>query len=65
MTVVNLGAQPAKEAVLHVERFCKSNGGTASEAEDAINAIEHECMASKAALAGHPLAAEPTRDDSH
>ena len=52
-TVVYLRAQPAKEAALRVERFCKSNGGTPSEAEEAINALEHDCAALKAALAGH------------
>jgi CheY-like chemotaxis protein len=60
-TVVYLGADPAKEAALHVERFCKSSGGTPSEAEEAINALEQKCIALKAALAGHPLAAEPTQ----
>ena len=63
-TVVYLGAQPAKEAALRVERFCKSIGGTPSEAEDAINALEHECIVLKAALSVHPLATEPMRDDS-
>jgi hypothetical protein len=64
-TVVYLGAQPAKEAALRVERFCKSSGGTASEAEEAINAFEHECIALKAALSRHPLAAESWQGDSH
>jgi hypothetical protein len=59
-TMVYLGAQPAKEAALRVERFCKSSGGTPAEAEEAINAIEHECIALKAALCKHPLAVEPT-----
>jgi HPt (histidine-containing phosphotransfer) domain-containing protein len=63
-TVVYLGAQPAKEAALRVERFCKSSGGTPPEAEEAINALEHECIALKATLARHPLAAAPTRDTS-
>ena len=58
--VVYLGAQPAKEAALRVERFCKSSGGIPSEAEEAINALEHECIALKAALSKHPLATEPT-----
>ena len=58
-TVVYLGAEPAKEAALRVERFCKSSDGTPSEAEEAINALEHECIALKAALAQHPLASEP------
>jgi two-component system sensor histidine kinase/response regulator len=62
-TVVYLGAQPAKEAALHVERFCKSSGGTPSEAEAAIAALEHECKALKAALSEHPLAAESKQID--
>jgi signal transduction histidine kinase/DNA-binding NarL/FixJ family response regulator len=64
-TVVYLGAQPAKEAALRVERFCKSSGGTASEAEEAVHALEHECIALQAALAGHPLAAKLMRGNSH
>jgi PAS domain S-box-containing protein len=58
-TVVYLGAQPATEAARRVERFCKPSGGTPSEAEEAINALEHECIVLKAALSKHPLAAEP------
>jgi hypothetical protein len=60
-TVVYLGAQPAKEAALRVERFCTSSGGTPAEAEEAIHALEHECLVLKTALTGHPLAAEPTQ----
>ncbi len=48
-TVVYLGAEIAKQAALRVERFCKSSGGTAAEAEEAINALEHECVVLKAA----------------
>ena len=59
-TVVYLGAQRAKEAALRVERFCMSPGGTPSEAEEAIDALEHECAELKTVLAGHRLAAEPT-----
>ena len=33
-----------------------------SEAEDAVNALEQECVALKAALNHHLLAAEPTPD---
>jgi signal transduction histidine kinase/DNA-binding NarL/FixJ family response regulator len=62
-TVVYLGAQPAKAAALRVERFCGSNGGTPSEAAEAVNALEHECLVLKAALTGHPLAAEPKQGD--
>ena len=57
-TVVYLGAHPAKDAALRVERFCKSSDGTPSEAEEAIDALDRECIALKAALAEHPLAAE-------
>jgi PAS domain S-box-containing protein len=64
-TVVYLGAEPAKEAALRVERFCKCPGGTASEAQDAINALEHECISLKAALAGHPLATDPAQGGFH
>jgi PAS domain S-box-containing protein len=49
-TVVFLAAHPAEEAALQVERFCKSGGGSRSDAEDAVNALEHECLALKAAL---------------
>ena len=59
-TVVYLGAESAKQAALRVERFCRSSGGTPAEAEVAINALEQECLALKAALSEHPLAAEPT-----
>jgi two-component system sensor histidine kinase/response regulator len=52
-TVVYLGAQPAKEAALRVERFCRSSGGTPSEADEAINGMERECILLKAALAGY------------
>ena len=62
-TVVYLGAEPAKEAALRVERFCKSSGGTLDEAEEAINALEQQCGVLRAALTGHPLAAEPKQDD--
>lgn len=60
-TVVYLGAQPAKEAAVRVERFCKSDVGTPSEAEEAVNALQHECIVLKAALSAHPLATEPTQ----
>ncbi len=61
-TVVYLGAQPAQQAALRVERFCKSDGGTSSEAEEAVNALEHECIVLKAALVQHPLASERTQE---
>jgi HPt (histidine-containing phosphotransfer) domain-containing protein len=62
-TLVYLGAEPAKEAALGVERFSTSIGETASAAEEAINTLEHECIALKAVLSEHPLAAEPSQGD--
>jgi PAS domain S-box-containing protein len=62
-TVVYLGAHPAKEAALRVERFCKCGGGTPAEAEEAVTALERECMALKAVLAEHPLAVESKQGD--
>ncbi len=64
-TVAYLGAQPAREAAVRVERFCKSNGGTRFEAEEAVNALEHECNVLKAVLRAHPVAAGSTRDNLH
>jgi HPt (histidine-containing phosphotransfer) domain-containing protein len=58
-TVVYLGAQSALEAALCVERFYHAGDGTPSEAEEAINALERECLALRTALVKHPLAAEP------
>jgi HPt (histidine-containing phosphotransfer) domain-containing protein len=63
-TVVYLGAEPAKQAATHVERFSLTSDGTASQAEQAVNALERECLALRAALTGHPLAAGPAQDDS-
>jgi CheY-like chemotaxis protein len=57
-TVVYIGAEPAKQAILRVEQFCKSSGGASSEVEEAINSLEQECLMLKAALHGHPLAAD-------
>jgi HPt (histidine-containing phosphotransfer) domain-containing protein len=57
--LVYLGAEPAKQAALRVERFCQSSGGTVSEAEEAINALERACKALKTALSEHLRAAEP------
>ena len=62
-TAVYLGVQPVEEAALCVERFCVSSGGTSSEAEEAINALEHECMVLKGVLSEHPLAADPAQSD--
>ncbi len=57
-TIVYLAAEPAKEAALGVERFCKSSDPP-SEAEKAVNVLEHECLVLKAVLLGHRPAAEP------
>jgi CheY-like chemotaxis protein len=58
-TVVYLGAEPATRAARRVERFCTGEDDTASEAEEAVNGLEHECLVLKAALREHPLATEP------
>lgn len=62
-TVVYLGAGLAQHAADRVERFYGSGGGTPSEAEEAVNALERECVVLKAALIEHPLTAEPTHDN--
>ena len=56
-TAVYLAAQAVEEAALRVERLDASSGGTASEARDAINALEHECRLLRGVLGEHPLAA--------
>ena len=48
-TVVYLGAEPATEAALVVERFCTS-GGEPADAEEAVGALEKECILLKQAL---------------
>jgi HPt (histidine-containing phosphotransfer) domain-containing protein len=62
-TLAYLGAESAKEAALRVERFYKSGGGTRIEVAEAIDALEHECLALEAALRGHPFLVEPSPDD--
>ena len=52
-TVVYLGAKPAEEAALRVEQFCRSSDGSPSEAAEAVNALERECLVLKAVLARH------------
>jgi HPt (histidine-containing phosphotransfer) domain-containing protein len=54
-TAVYLGAEAAARAALRVERFFVG-GGTPSEAEEAVNALERECIVLKSALREHPLA---------
>jgi HPt (histidine-containing phosphotransfer) domain-containing protein len=58
-TVVYLGARRADEAALGLERVCRASNGSASEAASALGAFQQECLTLRAALAGHPLAAEP------
>jgi CheY-like chemotaxis protein len=57
-TVVYLGAEPAKQASLAVERFSKTSGGTIEEAEAAVNALEQACLALKSAVTEHLRATE-------
>jgi len=54
-TVVYLGAHAATEAALGVERFCKSSGGTLTEAEVAVNALQRACDTLTTTLVAHPL----------
>ena len=49
-TIVYLGAQPARQAALGVERFSTSHGATPAEAKKAVRAFEHQCTVLKAAL---------------
>jgi len=62
-TVVYLGAQPAEEAAHRVERLGQARDGALPAAEAAVNALEHECLALKAALSKQPLAANPAQSD--
>ena len=57
-TVLYLGAQPAMEAALRVERFGTSHDGDPAGAEEAVNALQHECTVLKAALREQLPAAE-------
>ena len=62
-TVVYLGAEAAKQAAVPggVERFCTSPGGTSAEAAEAIDALEHECIAHE----GRAAAASAGRTAGH
>jgi HPt (histidine-containing phosphotransfer) domain-containing protein len=62
-TVVYLGAPLAKEAALRVERFFRSGDGPRCDAAEAIDRLQRECLALKAALGQHPLAAESKPSD--
>ncbi len=53
-TVVYLGAEPARQATLGLERFCEPNAGTLAEAAEAVNALQRECIALRAALSERP-----------
>jgi CheY-like chemotaxis protein len=59
-TISHLAAESAKKAALRVERFCKPGIGDLSDAKEAVNALEHECIVLKSALQHHPLAATKT-----
>jgi PAS domain S-box-containing protein len=62
-TIVYLGAEPAEAAAIRVERFCEPRSRSPSEAEEAVNALERECMVLRTALTEHPLAAESKQSD--
>ena len=61
-TVLYLGAESAQEAARRVEQFCESSGGTPSNAEEAVDVLEHECIVLKSVLREHSLAVEPEQD---
>jgi HPt (histidine-containing phosphotransfer) domain-containing protein len=63
-TLAYLAAEPAKQAALQVERFCTSSDGSSSEAEQAIQTLEHACRVLKEALSRHPLAPQSAPGDS-
>jgi len=60
-TLLYLGAQPAKDTALRVERFCKSPGGTVAEAQEAVNVLHRECVRLKHAVAEHSPGAQAGR----
>jgi len=55
--------EPPRNAEGRVVVFTWSPPGTPSEAEEAISALERECVVLKAALTQHPLAAAAARSD--
>jgi len=57
-TVVYLGAEPATQAALRVERSCEYSGAL-SEAQEAVEALERECLVLRTVLTECPLGAEP------
>lgn len=63
-TVAYLAAEPAREATLKVERFCKSDDGTPAEAKEAIDTLERECMALRGALAAYGNSKELNKNTS-
>ncbi|MHB8955155.1 MAG: PAS domain S-box protein [Pirellulaceae bacterium] len=54
-TLVYLGAQPALEAALAVERLGERSDATPSEAEEVVNSLEHACIRLQAAVSDYPL----------
>lgn len=59
-TFVYLGAEPAREAALRVERFML-HAGQQPEAEEAVRVFERECEVLRAVLAEYQATASPTR----
>ena len=51
-TLVNLGAEPAREAAQHVEHFML-HAGEQAEAEQAVRTLEQQCEVLKQALSAH------------
>ncbi|MEJ2081945.1 MAG: ATP-binding protein [Acidobacteriota bacterium] len=63
-TLVYLGARPAVQAALRVERLAKLDNGTESESGEAIQALEHESLVLKEALSAHSLTGSPAPEPS-
>jgi len=65
-TILYLGAEPAREAAVRVERL-QTHGGEPVEAQGAVRALEHACDLLKAALAereGLTARTTPSRHDA-
>jgi PAS domain S-box-containing protein len=62
-TLVYIGAEPAKEAVRRVERLCQPGDGAPADAEEAVNALQQECEALRAALVAYQAADRLTPQD--
>jgi hypothetical protein len=62
-SLIYLGAEPAKQAALRVERFMKGGDGQA-EAEEAVRALQRQCEVLKTALTLHQSARGGSQSES-